>query len=232
MLRQLSISLLWPNSLLRLCMSPVVTTELQKWGKSKRRIGEEAGWEGWFTLAFVDQGHQLWKTWVLGLPGAPVVRTSSSKAGDMGSIPGEGAKIPHASWPKNWNIKQKQYCRKFNKDFKKMVHIKKNLKKQETWALSPLLFSIWHHMGKPEISRFLLSWPAWTCFFSILKMKVKSLSRVQLFAAPWTVAHGIFQARVLECIVISFSRGSNPGFLHCRQRLYLWWEALFIHLFY
>ena len=30
MLRQLSISLLRPNSLLRLCMSSVVTTELQK----------------------------------------------------------------------------------------------------------------------------------------------------------------------------------------------------------
>ena len=26
---------------------------------------------------------------------------------------------------KNQNIKQKQYCHKFNKDFKKMVHIKK-----------------------------------------------------------------------------------------------------------
>ena len=38
--------------------------------------------------------------------------------------------------------------------------------------------------------------------------------------------HGIFQARVLEWIAISFSRGSfptqesNPGLLHCRQMLY------------
>ena len=30
------------------------------------------------------------------------------------------------------------------------------------------------------------------------KVKVKSLSRVQHFATPWIVAHGIFQARVLE----------------------------------
>ena len=37
--------------------------------------------------------------------------------------------------------------------------------------------------------------------------------------------HGIFQARVLEWVAISFSRdlpdqGSNPGLLHCRQTLY------------
>ena len=50
-------------------------------------------------------------------PGGPVVKTSPSNAGVVGSIPGWGAKIPHASRPKNQNIKQKQYCNKFNKDF-------------------------------------------------------------------------------------------------------------------
>ena len=42
-----------------------------------------------------------------------------------------------------------------------------------------------------------------------------SLNHVRLFSTPWTVAyytpgifHGIFQARVLEWVVISFSRGS------------------------
>ena len=35
---------------------------------------------------------------------------------DVGCIPGEWAKIPYASWPKKQNIKQKQYCNKFNKD--------------------------------------------------------------------------------------------------------------------
>ena len=45
--------------------------------------------------------------------------------------------------------------------------------------------------------------------------KVKSLSRVQLFETPWTVAYhappsmGFFQARVLEWVAISFSRGSS-----------------------
>ena len=40
--------------------------------------------------------------------------------------------------------------------------------------------------------------------------EVKSLSRVRLFATPWTVAyqavHGIFQARILEQAAISFSK--------------------------
>ena len=47
-------------------------------------------------------------------------------------------------------------------------------------------------------------------------MKVKSLSGVWLFATPWTVcslsgssAHGILQARILEWVAISFSRGSS-----------------------
>ena len=50
--------------------------------------------------------------------GSPVVKTLPSNAGGVGSIPGWGAKIPHASGPKNQNIKQKQDCNKFNKDFK------------------------------------------------------------------------------------------------------------------
>ena len=42
-----------------------------------------------------------------------------------------------------------------------------------------------------------------------LKVKVKSLSCVRIFATPWTVAcssvHGIFQARILEWVAICFS---------------------------
>ena len=55
-------------------------------------------------------------------------KTSPSNAGGVGSIPGRGAKIPHASRPKNQSIKQKQYCNKFTKEFKNGPH-KKNLKK-------------------------------------------------------------------------------------------------------
>ena len=39
-------------------------------------------------------------------PGDLVVKTSPSNAGGMGSISGQGAKIPHASGPKNPNIKK------------------------------------------------------------------------------------------------------------------------------
>ena len=39
--------------------------------------------------------------------GGSVVKTSLPNAGVSGSIPGQEAKIPHALWPKNQNIKQK-----------------------------------------------------------------------------------------------------------------------------
>ena len=48
--------------------------------------------------------------------GGPV--TSTSISGGVSLIPGPGDKIPHVSQPKKQNIKQKQYCNKFNKDFK------------------------------------------------------------------------------------------------------------------
>ena len=62
-----------------------------------------------------------------------------------------------------------------------------------------------------------ISW-WWTCFLihiSKKRKKVKLLSHVRLFATAWTVAyqaspiHGVFQARVLEWVSISFSRGSS-----------------------
>jgi len=41
-------------------------------------------------------------------PGSPAIKTLPSNAGDVGLIPGQGAKIPQASQPKRRNIKQKQ----------------------------------------------------------------------------------------------------------------------------
>ena len=57
-----------------------------------------------------------------GLPWRSSVKTLPSDAGGAGSIPGGGAKITHASRQNNQNIKQKQYCNKFNKDFKNGPH--------------------------------------------------------------------------------------------------------------
>ena len=48
--------------------------------------------------------------------------------GGMGLIPCRGAKILHASWPKNQNIEQ--YSNKYNKDFKKNDPSKKFFKKK------------------------------------------------------------------------------------------------------
>ena len=60
-----------------------------------------------------------------------MVKTSLPNAGGAGSVPGQGAKIPHASQPKDQNIKQKQYCNKFGEDFKNGPHQKKKKKKKE-----------------------------------------------------------------------------------------------------
>ena len=51
-------------------------------------------------------------------PGGPVVKTSPSNARGEGLIPGQGAKILYALWPKHPSVKQKQYCDKLNRDFK------------------------------------------------------------------------------------------------------------------
>ena len=73
--------------------------------------------------------------------------------------------------------------------------------------------------------------PAIGTYKSAKKVKVKSLSRVRLFATPWTV---VYQAppsmgfpgkstRVgCHFLLQGFflNHGSNPGLPHCRQTLY------------
>ena len=67
-----------------------------------------------------------------------MVKASPPSAGGVGVTPGQ-----EASWPKNQNIKQKQYCNKFHKDFK-MIHIKKKKKKASETSQPP---------GSPPASR-------------------------------------------------------------------------------
>ena len=56
-------------------------------------------------------------------PGGPVVKTLPSNAGGGGSIPGQGAMIPHASWPmSNRNSIVMNSVKTL-----KMVHIKKKI---------------------------------------------------------------------------------------------------------
>ena len=60
-------------------------------------------------LSLKDSGTSLTVRWL---------RLCLHKAGNVDFILGQGTKIPPALWLKKWkNIKQKQYCGKFNKVF-------------------------------------------------------------------------------------------------------------------
>ena len=62
-----------------------------------------------------------------------MARTSPSNTGHAGSIPGWGARIPHA-WGQK---KQKQYCNKVNRDLKffSLVTYSNNKKVLGVWGL-------------------------------------------------------------------------------------------------
>ena len=55
--------------------------------------------------------------------GSPVVKTLPSNAGGVGSTPGQGAEIPHASWPKIQNINSRRNIVTSSRKTFKMVHI-------------------------------------------------------------------------------------------------------------
>ena len=78
-----------------------------------------------------------------------MVKILPSKAGDAGLVPDQEAKIPRALGPRNQNIKQKQYCNKFNKDFLKMVHITKKFLKREPFAEN-VSFAYWVKSKSPK----------------------------------------------------------------------------------
>ena len=60
-----------------------------------------------------------------------MVTTSPSSVGGVGLSTGsQGATIPHSLWPKHQNKKQKQYCKKFSKDFKNSLYQERSLKKK------------------------------------------------------------------------------------------------------
>ena len=57
----------------------------------------------------------------------------------VGSSPVWGAKIPHASGPKNQNIKQKQYCNGFSRDFKNGPRQKSKKIKRHLILIRPII---------------------------------------------------------------------------------------------
>lgn len=58
-------------------------------------------------------------------PGGPVVMNPPSNVGDAGLIPGQGAKTPHASWPKKQNTNNRSNIVTNAVKTLQMVHIKK-----------------------------------------------------------------------------------------------------------
>ena len=71
-----------------------------------------------------------------------MVGTSPSNAGGVSSSPGQGAKMPHAMWPKVQSITQMHYCNKFSKDFKNgpRQNIIKREREQVKESASGILF--------------------------------------------------------------------------------------------
>ena len=78
-------------------------------------------------------------------PGGPVDKTLYSSAGDAGSIPGHGTKIPHTLELKNENMKEKQWYKLKNKQTKKRkTKIDKQMR-MWTQVLSALVFAtLWY----------------------------------------------------------------------------------------
>ena len=125
-----------------------------------------------------------------------MLKTSPFNSGSAGSILGQEAKIPHASQPKNKNIKQKLYRNKFNKDFKNGSHFLKR-----TWfcyyntfrIIYNILFTRYIHevegiiiiisygwitLHDMNISRFVFpffSWWIFHCFFFLTIMNNRFL---------------------------------------------------------
>ena len=68
-------------------------------------------------------------------PSGPVVKASPSNAGGAGSSPGQGAKIPYASWPKNQYANDRSNMVTNSIKTLKMVRIKKKIlkKKDKAW---------------------------------------------------------------------------------------------------
>ena len=66
-----------------------------------------------------------------------MVKASPSNAGSADSFPSQETTIPHGSWPeKPKHKKQKQYCNKFNKEFKNGPR-EKSLKREKEKKRNP-----------------------------------------------------------------------------------------------
>ena len=103
----------------RIPCGPVVRTP----GSQCQGPGFHPWWRTWIPQAmWYDQKKKTAPKILWDFPGGPVHGTLPSNAKDSGLIPDLGGKIPYASWPRNQDIKQKDYHNKFNKNFKNGLH--------------------------------------------------------------------------------------------------------------
>ena len=93
----------------------------------------------------MDQRTRQYNNRCWDFPCGPVVETSLSSTGIIGLIPGQRAKTPHSSWPKNQNIKYKHYSNTF-KIKKKWPTWKKLLKKSDVFLFPPFQLSVKSHI--------------------------------------------------------------------------------------
>ena len=90
---------------------------------------------------------------------------------------GEGARNPHASGPRNQNIKQRLYCNKFSEDFKNGPHYKKETKigKNKSISLKKQYLNKRGHNGTP--------------------LQYSCLENPMDGGAWWAVVHGVPKSR-------------------------------------
>ena len=143
-----------------------------------------------------------------------VVKNPSANVGDVCSIPGLGRSLGEGNGnPLQYSCLEKSM----------VSHMRRVQLSDQTTTFS-LSLSL----------SFTLSERASILHYPKVKVKVKPLSRVWLFAIPWTVSmgsHGIFQARVLEWVAVypkwplHFPRIISNIFivLFCYLQLYLRW---------
>ena len=114
-----------------------------------------------------------------------------------------------------------------------------DLTSQEGRILTPAELTSWvityFQISQMDIAS--LNWSILTAYLSfnnnqkalIVQYLLKSLKSESVFSHVWLLwdpvdcsppgssVHWILQARILEWVAISYSKGSDPGFLHCRQ---------------
>ena len=150
-------------------------------------------------------------------PGGPVVKTAPSSVRGSGSIPGQGAEIPRASWPKHQkSLKKKnanECCNKCSKGFKKWSISKKSFLKYDACCKPQIYKSATLYLTQTQTQLPTHSW------VSALRLLSPTPSACSLHAFSSLCFQQTFAVySVFFCFHCHCFR-SNPGLLRCRQIL-------------